>query len=156
DLPEARYGAPVPPEHDYRTAAARQPTGSHRRMAANKKYLSLEEAAQVMGLRTDEVIRLREKGELRGFADRGTWKFKSDDVDEAKRRRQPVSNPDVPLYSGESESVMSFDEDLGAQATMVRGESTSDSDVRLVLDAPLAGSSAEVPVLKGPGSDSDV
>lgn len=127
---------------------------------AAKKYLSLEEAAQVLGLRTDEVIRMRERGDLRGFADRGTWKFKADDVEEAKRRRQPDSNPDVPLM--DDSSVLDDDEELGAQATMVRRSAPgSDSDVRLILDdnlksKPLAGSSAEIPILKGPGSDSDV
>ena len=127
---------------------------------AAKKYLSLEEAAQFLGLRTDEVIRMRERGDLRGFADRGTWKFKADDVEEAKRRRQPDSNPDVPLM--DESSVRDDDEELGAQATMVRrGAPGSDSDVRLILDdklqsKPLAGSSAEIPILKGPGSDSDV
>lgn len=128
---------------------------------AAKKYLSLEEAAQVLGLRSDEVIRMRERGDLRGFADRGTWKFKSDDVEEAKRRRQPDSNPDVPLMDDDA-NILSDDDDLGTQATMVRrGESASDSDVRLILDdnlrtKPLAGSSAELPILKGAGSDSDV
>lgn len=129
---------------------------------AAKKYLSLEEAAQVLGLRSDEVIRMRERGDLRGFADRGTWKFKSDDVEEAKRRRQPDSNPDVPLMDEDS-SVLDEDVDLGTQATMVRGGggSASDSDVRLILDdhlqsKPLAGSSAELPIMTGPGSDSDV
>ncbi len=129
---------------------------------AAKKYLSLEEAAQVLKLRSDEVIRMRERGDLRGFADRGTWKFKADDVEEAKRRRQPDSNPDVPLMDDES-SILDEEEDLGTQATMVRGGGggASDSDVRLILDdnlrtKPLAGSSAELPIMKGPGSDSDV
>ncbi len=127
---------------------------------AAKKYLSLEEAAQVLGIRTDEVIRMRERGDLRGFADRGTWKFKSDDVEEAKRRRQPDSNPDVPLIEEET-SVFDDEEALGSQATMVRKGAASDSDVRLILDdnlntKPLAGSSAEIPILKGKGSDSDV
>lgn len=126
---------------------------------AAKKYLSLEEAAQVLGIRSDEVIRMRERGDLRGFADRGTWKFKSDDVEEAKRRRQPDSNPDVPLMDDDA-SIHADDEDLGSQPTMVRG-AASDSDVRLILDdnlrsKPLAGSNAELPILKGPGSDSDV
>jgi hypothetical protein len=88
---------------------------------------------------------LREKGELRGFADRGTWKFKSDDVEECQRRRQPDSNPDVPLMTEEDEAGDS--------------ESTSDSDVRLMVTEnvrkQLTGSSAELPIMK-PGSDSDV
>jgi excisionase family DNA binding protein len=117
---------------------------------AAKKYLSLEEAAQFLGVRTDEVIRLRERGELRGFADRGTWKFKSDDVEEAKRRRQPDSSPDVPLMS--SESSMELDS---------LSNPKSDSDVRLVaaddLRTSLTGSSHDMPtVKKGKGSDSDV
>ena len=109
-----------------------------------KKYLSLEEAAAMLGVRTDEVIRLREKGELRGFADRGTWKFKSDDVEECQRRRQPDSNPDVPLMS-EDDKIVSGP--------------ASDSDVRLMVSdgtrKQLTGSSAELPIMK-PGSDSDV
>ncbi len=96
---------------------------------AAKKYLSLEEAAQLIGVRPDEVMRLREKGDLRGFADRGTWKFKSDDVEEAKRRRQPDSNPDVPL--------MTDDEDSALSEPPRRRGSNSDSDVRLVLDDDL-------------------
>lgn len=115
---------------------------------AVKKYLSLEEAAQVLGVRSDEVIRLREKGDLRGFADRGTWKFKADDVEETKRRRQPDSNPDVPLMDDE-DSVL----DDGGMLS-----NTSDSDVRLVmgddLKTQLTGSSGDVPVFQ-PKKDRD-
>ncbi|MDZ4686938.1 MAG: HAD-IA family hydrolase, partial [Planctomycetaceae bacterium] len=119
---------------------------------AAKKYLSLEEAAQFLGVRSDEVIRLRERGELRGFADRGTWKFKSDDVEEAKRRRQPDSSPDVPLMSDDS----ALDVDVKTSR-----DAASDSDVRLMAGADLrtslTGSSHDMPVIKtGKGSDSDV
>lgn len=119
---------------------------------SSKKYLSLEEAAEHLRIKVDELIRLREKGEVRGFADRGTWKFKADDIEELARRLQPDSNPEVPLLSDEDE--------LGKTATIIkkgRG-STSDSDVKLVPDdrlkAKLTGSSAEISVL--PDSDSDV
>jgi len=37
---------------------------------ASKKYLSLEEAASLLKVKTEELIRLREKGDIRGFADR--------------------------------------------------------------------------------------
>ena len=39
-------------------------------MAPNKKYLSLEEAAMELGIKPDALVRLREKGQVRGFADR--------------------------------------------------------------------------------------
>lgn len=124
-------------------------------MATGKKYLSLEEAAALLKIRTEDLIRLREKGEIRGFADRGTWKFKDGDVEEFLRRRQPDSDPDVAIMGDD-------DDDLGRQATVIRRgrESSSDSDVRLVGDKntkdSLTGSSAELPVLDAAESDSDV
>lgn len=138
-----------------------------------KKYLSLEEAAAQLGINTSELNRLRERGEIRGFADRGTWKFKGEDVEEIGRRRQADSNPSVPLLdsgmalddepdSGSS-SVLSADEDvLGDQPTIIRGGQgdlvgPSDSDVRLVLDDSLTGEGddSEPDVALAPMSDSD-
>jgi len=124
-------------------------------MSTGKKYLSLEEAAGMLKMKTEELIRLREKGEIRGFADRGTWKFKSGDIEEFQRRRQPDSDPDVAIMDDE-------DDDLGRQATVIRKgrDTSSDSDVRLVMDeglkGGLTGSSAELPVLDSSKTDSDV
>ncbi|MBM4075765.1 MAG: helix-turn-helix domain-containing protein, partial [Planctomycetes bacterium] len=149
-------------------------------MSIAKKYLSLEEAAAVLKVKTDELIRLREKGDIRGFADRGTWKFKSDDVDEFRRRHQPDSDPDLPIFDDHSmgENMMSDpdlqtfrssdsaidddDDEIGRQPTVIRKgvSSGSDSDVRLVLDddlkSQLTGSSGEMPVIDLSQSDSDV
>jgi hypothetical protein len=128
-------------------------------MAPNKKYLSLEEAAALLGVKTDELIRMREKGDVRGFADRGTWKFKTEDVAECRRRRQPDSDPDMQILD---DFGSSNEDDFGQRGTVIRKGSKpdSDSDVRMVSDnlskkSPLSGSSAEVPVL-GSDSDSDV
>jgi hypothetical protein len=119
---------------------------------SSKKYLSLEEAAAQLRIHIDELIRMREKGEVRGFADRGTWKFRAEDIEELARRRQPDSSPEVPLIAE--------DDEVGQQPTIItkgRGMA-SDSDVRLVSDdqrkSKLTGSSAEMVVL--PDSDSDV
>ncbi len=148
-------------------------------MAISKKYLSLDEAASLLKLKNEELMRFREKGDIRGFADRGNWKFKADDVEEFRRRRQPDSDPDMPIMNDDdlgerlmsdpelqitssSENALDDDDELGRQATVIRKgrESTSDSDVRLVLDdglrSRLTGSSDEVPVLDLSKSDSDV
>lgn len=122
---------------------------------ADKKYLSLEEAASMLKIKTDELIRLREKGEIRGFGDRGTWKFRSVDIEEFVRRRQPDSDPDVAIMDDE-------EDDVGRQATVIRKgrDPASDSDVRLVMDEKmkgrLTGSSDELPVMDPEKSDSDV
>jgi excisionase family DNA binding protein len=126
-----------------------------------KKYLSIEEAAGKLGISSAELNRLREKGLIRAFADRGTWKFKEDDVETLARTRQADSDPDVPLMpsdEGSSSPDLFEDEDaLGNQPTIIRKstDSGSDSDVRLIFDESMAVSEAK----GGPpadDSDSDV
>ncbi len=145
-----------------------------------KKYLSLDEAAQQLGLRNDELNRLREKGEVRGFADRGTWKFKVEDIEELGRSRQADSSPEVPMYrdsnlsdsstglgspdsafalGGDSAMVLDDDE-VAEDPTVIRKSrdplSSSDSDVRLVFDEPMVIGPTESGPLKMMESDSDV
>lgn len=119
---------------------------------STKKYLSLEEAAQQLGLRNDELNKLREQGQIRGFADRGTWKFKIEDVQELGRTRQADSDPELPMFdeplgspdsalSLGGESAMVLDDEGSDDPTVIRKSSdplrSSDSDVRLVFDEPL-------------------
>lgn len=157
-----------------------------------KKYLNLEEAAAQLGMETEELNRLREAGDIRGFADRGAWKFRMEDIEELGRTRQADSDPAIPLYtedadadiedddlfdsailedddiSAESDSVIDEDE-VGEQATVIRGSvhddddepvelSSSDSDVRLVVDDgdDLQLDSEPELVAVGEDSDSDV
>src|SRR5690606_40821761 len=109
---------------------------SHRPMAS-KKYLSLDEVSRQLGVSTDQVNKMREEGRLRGFADRGTWKFKADDVEEFARSRQADSAPDLPILDsfedesfvspsgiqrGSGSSVIGGDEDVGEQPTVIRGD----------------------------------
>lgn len=144
-----------------------------------KRYLSLEEAADLLGISTDDVKRLRERGELRGFADRHTWKFKEEDIQEYGRRKQADSDPEVPIFNDSeitsdseprssmvlgggpgSSTVLGDDEAApGDQPTIVRGfpGGTSDSDVRLIFDDSLsAGDEGSDPELELGESDSDV
>ncbi len=141
----------------------------------SKKYLSLDEAASMLGMPREELTRLREKGELRGFADRGTWKFKVEDIDNLGRSRQADSDPEVPLILDESESgdaIVIEDDipDLFAEGIDAPEDSSadrhllsnSDSDVRLILDDELAdvvkeemGDSDSDVKLVGDAGDSD-
>lgn len=135
-----------------------------------KKYLSLDEAAQLLGVTPENVNRMREKGDLRGFADRGNWKFRSEDIEEARRRRQVDSDPDVNLLPEEG-SYSLFDDEQPASR---KGNANSDSDVRLIAPAsksrdeartdpdislanlPMSPSDSDVRLASKPGSDSDV
>lgn len=142
----------------------------------SKKYLSLDEAASMLGMPREEITRLREKGELRGFADRGTWKFKVEDIETLGRSRQADSDPEVPLMLDDSESseaILVEDDvpDLLASDSSPKDSSAdrdilsnSDSDVRLILDDELADvvndevgdSDSDVKLVGAGDSDSDV
>jgi excisionase family DNA binding protein len=129
----------------------------------SKKYLSIEEAAEHLGIASAELNRLREKGVIRAFADRGTWKFKEEDVEKLGRSRQADSDPDVPLHQPDDEGsgadLLFTDEDaLGSQPTIISkktDDTGSDSDVRLIFDDSLQVSESKARPVKD-DSDSDV
>lgn len=125
-----------------------------------QKYLSIEEAAEFLGMPQDELTRIRESGELRGFADRGTWKFQTEAVEEYHRSRQADSSVEGGLVdellpvsddgfaSPDAPSILDDDDDVAADGpTLIRQsveddeplliDDSSDSDVRLVLDDSL-------------------
>jgi len=138
-----------------------------------KKYLSIEEAAAQIGVDATELNRLREKGMIRAFADRGTWKFKEEDVEKLLRSREADSSPDVtinlapvdnstvnlpPVEESADASVIDDEDVLAEQPTIVRkspSEDSSDSDVRLIFDDAMKVEGTSVPPLL-PDSDSDV
>ena len=119
------------------------------------KYLSIEETVEILGIPLEEVNRLRGAGELRVFADRGTWKFRAEDVEEFARSRQADSSTDgglgeVELSTDEEDfdsagttSLLDDDDDVTAdQPTLIQQslddepllvDDASDSDVRLVI-----------------------
>jgi excisionase family DNA binding protein len=45
------------------------------------KFVTLEEAARLLGLSTDELVDMRSRGELRGFRDGTSWKFPDAEID---------------------------------------------------------------------------
>jgi hypothetical protein len=127
-----------------------------------KKYLTLEEAAQMLGMAPEELVRYRERSEIRGFADRGTWKFKSEDVEEFARSRDADSSPEVPILDDKpkSKSPAAADSGIRKGGGSGRFNKASDSDVRLLLDDTLVpggkDSDPEVVLSQLGTSDSDV
>ncbi len=139
-----------------------------------KKYLSVEEAAQLLQMEVSALLRAREQGEIRGFADRGTWKFKAEDVTAFKLSKDDSSLGLGTLNTSDEGSDLVLDEDiLSEQPTVIRrgggptDDSGSDSDVRLIFDdmplvsdtdaSSMSDSDSDVQlageVKKDPGSD---
>jgi hypothetical protein len=60
-------------------------------------YYTLPEAAQVLGMNPDELKQMAQKKEIRSFQDRGTLRFRIQDIQELGRRRGSNSEPDLVL-----------------------------------------------------------
>jgi excisionase family DNA binding protein len=94
-----------------------------------KKYLTLEEAAAKLNMTTDELKKLREQGEIRGFADRASWKFRDEDVENYARAMNPNSAASIPAYDDDDQLPITAEEEPSLD--------DSASDVRLILDDDL-------------------
>jgi hypothetical protein len=60
-------------------------------------YYTLEESANILGMSPDDLKQLARKGDIRSFQDRGTWRFRIQDIQEMARRRGAGSDQDIPL-----------------------------------------------------------
>jgi excisionase family DNA binding protein len=60
-------------------------------------YYTLQEAAQHLNISIDELKQLAQKGKIRSFQDRGTLRFRIQDVQELARQRGISSDPDLVL-----------------------------------------------------------
>jgi excisionase family DNA binding protein len=110
-------------------------------------YLSLEEAAEKLGIPTDRLVELRSQGEVRGFRDGASWKFPENEID---RLADELGD----AISGGS-GVLVSDSDVGS------GVSQGDSNViGGDTPAPEDGSSSDLGIgaepLKTGSSGSDV
>src|SRR5260370_39773411 len=63
-------------------------------------YYTLQEAAQVLGMPPDELKQMAQKNQIRSFQDRGTWRFRVQDIQELARQRGAAS--DLELVLGEA------------------------------------------------------
>jgi hypothetical protein len=117
-------------------------------------YVSLDEAAKLLGLSSNELIEMRSRGEIFGFRDGTSWKFKSDEIDRVKMELSGDVLSDDPggssilvserpgnssksglVLGGDSEKAKSSSSDLQLDDDILSGA----SDVALVAD-PTSGS----------------
>src|SRR5438309_1128664 len=99
-------------------------------------YYTLDEAAKILGMSTEDLSHMAQKREVRAFADRGTWRFRTQDIEELARRKGIGSNPDLQL--GEATQPPSKKSD-----TPVRQAAGSDP---AVFNFPLGADSDQVEI----------
>ena len=89
-------------------------------------YVSLEEAAKILGVSTDDLVEMRSKGEIFGYRDGASWKFKQEEIDRVLDERGDVAG-------GEDEISLGSDVSLGSDLRLA-AEDAEPSDVALIPD----------------------
>jgi Helix-turn-helix domain len=141
------------------------------------KFVDLNEAAKMIGVSPDELIELRSKGEIFGYRDGASWKFKLEEVERVISTRSgggvrgsdssAMSLDDEEFITGlsskilaekaqeESGSILVSEEELGVSATgsstiIGKGRKPSDSDIQLASESDIKPGSDKL--LEAPGS----
>lgn len=126
-------------------------------------YYGLDEASERLGLSPDKLSQMAQRREIRAFADRGTWKFRTQDVDEMARRLGKGSSPELQLGEAPVKPTSKLGKPLSKLGKPVDpGSDQVDIGKEVIVDSPsgrhkVAGGrkSGHTPTPQ-PGSDSDV
>ena len=135
-------------------------------------YYTLQEAAQFLGMPIDELKQMAQKGQIRSFQDRGTLRFRTQDIQELGRKRGGASDPELALGDASLPAApkSGAKKAPAAPKTPAKKEASPEvfdfdvggDSVDLGADLPIPGSGAKSkPSSKGKkpapaGSDSDV
>src|SRR5437763_14064450 len=68
------------------------------------QYYTLEQAAQILRTTADEVKEMAKRNEVRAFQDRGTLRFRAQEINELARLRGIGSDPELQLGEGAAPS----------------------------------------------------
>ena len=116
-------------------------------------YLSLEEAAKKLGIKTDRLVELRSQGQVRGFRDGTSWKFPASEIDR-------LADDLADSLSGGS-GVLVDDLEVGSSlsgfgSNIIGADEGVGSDLELGSETLAPGSGSDVNLIAVDGTDSDV
>ena len=138
-----------------------------------KKLIDQDEAARMLGVTVEELNVLRDRQEVYGYRDAGSWKYKSDELERYLQSRKSDGEEswlsgsdleDVPLELNEdADSILLSEVELGqspdtTQSTIIGAPganvSPEDSDVQLAKPAlPADGGGSDVHLVADSSSD---
>ncbi len=112
------------------------------------QFITLEEAAKKLGVNTEELVEMRSRGDIFGYRDGGSWKFKPEEIERVAAEMIGGALDEDPAGS----SILVSEQDLGPTGS--KHGSTIGSDINIAGDASDADS--DVALVADPGSGSDV
>src|SRR5689334_16235282 len=80
------------------------------------KFVDLKEAAGILGVSTDELTEMRSRGDIFGYRDGSSWKFKIEEVERVQQERGASGSGLGSGIIGSSEE--DFDELLGSNPNL--------------------------------------
>src|SRR5947208_485797 len=80
------------PFFHHQTPSATPGRREEKRNAMVQGYYTLDEAARILKMSPEKLSQMAQKREVRAFADRGTWRFRTQDVEEMARRQGQASD----------------------------------------------------------------
>ena len=135
-------------------------------------YISLDEAAKILGVSSDELVEMRSRGEIFGYRDGSSWKFKTEEIERVQSELDGdaldedaggssilISERQVGSSGSKSGSTIgksgASDVSLGSELKMGSSDSQMGSDVALVPD-PKSGSGVRLVNRPAQGSSLDL
>jgi excisionase family DNA binding protein len=118
-------------------------------------FVPLEEAAKKLGVSADELVEMLSRGEIFGYRDGGSWKFKPAEIERVASELMGGALDEDPAGSSilvsESDlsSASSHGSTIGSDVLSSDGGSDVDSDLALVAD-PESGSDVRLVASKSP------
>ncbi len=118
-------------------------------------FVSLEEAAKKLGVSADELVEMLSRGEIFGYRDGASWKFKPAEIERVGSEMLGDALDEDPAGS----SILVSESDLGSSSShgstigsdvLSSDDKDADSDVALVAD-PSSGSDVRLVANKTPG-----
>jgi hypothetical protein len=121
---------------------------------AQSQYFTLEQAAQILQISVDRLKEMVKKNEVRGFQDRGTLRFRSQDIEEKARQLGLGSDPE--LQMGEGSTPAGPDSSARRRAKAAKTGNTGAPQSKLSkkpsrLDPPKASSDSDIRLVSETG-----
>ncbi len=119
-------------------------------------YVSLDEAAKILGISTDELVEMRSRGEIFGYRDGTSWKFKSEEIERVVSER----NSDALDEEAGGSSILVSERQVGPSGSKsgstIGGRSGGDSELKLADDDDKDNAGSDVALVADPNSGSGV
>lgn len=119
-------------------------------------YIALDEAAKLLGVKTDELVEMISRGDIFGYRDGQSWKFKPTEIERVKMELAGDLFDEDPEGSSllVSESNVSGGSSKSGLTIGKSEESSEDSDLR--IDAEDSAAASDVALVADPNSGSGV